>query len=117
MTSKTYNVTISIVDWYGGEKGYGLNSKDKKAKKKFATSTDALRWAYSEVYKYRDKPKTRNTKVVRCSVDLDNGEYIYSVELHNYKVRVWYSRPNGMLSRGFLLNKDGTINFRGGGIE
>lgn len=113
----TFNTTVSVKDWYGGNGGFGINEKVTRAKKKFATSTDALRWAYSEVYKYRDKAKTRNTRVTRCDVTLDDGKFMYWVELHNYKVRVWYSRPNEMLSRGFLLNKDGTINFRGGGIE
>lgn len=123
MTSmKEYKVIIDKMEWHGGDGGYGLPISRLEQRKKFANDQAALKWAYSIVDKSPKKALNQNTVRTVYSVDVIdpsrktfNGISIqYGVQLFKGKIRVWALSEWGY--RGFLLNPDGTINRRGGGI-
>lgn len=113
----TYKVVIDKMEWTGGDRGYGTGIERKEFKKSFPSQQAALKYAYEIVNKSQKKAKNQYTTRITYSVDLVYGtpiRTIFGVQLHAGKIRVWTTNPANGYFLGYLLNKDGTINWRSG---
>lgn len=110
---KQYEVIIDKVEWFGGDAGYGQMLERKEMTKSFPSTQAALRFAYGIVNKSDKKARNQYTRRIKYHVDIIAGKDYYGVQIHDGKIRVWTKNEYGSLW-GYLLNKDGTINRRGG---